>query len=137
MATLGFLRSNPVEYSLEEIPLVTTGLKLVSVVETIGLALTVSGGVSAGNATPQSSLDSATTQRHDGVVLFALMYVGAVGLTVLCWQRRARILRHRRQLLKGVAATLPFIGFRVLYGLLGGFAPSPDDRGRQAGPVGA
>ncbi|TFK93048.1 hypothetical protein K466DRAFT_169562 [Polyporus arcularius HHB13444] len=29
------------------------------------------------------------------------------------------------QLLKGVVATLPFIGVRVLYGLLGGFAPSP------------
>ncbi|KAI0724187.1 hypothetical protein C8T65DRAFT_691336 [Cerioporus squamosus] len=124
MATLGFLRT-VTQCSLEDNTLISTGLKLVGLVGTIGLALTVSGGVSTGNATSQSSLNSATTQRHVCVVLFALMYLGGVTLTALCWQRRSLILRHRRQMLKGIAATLPFLGVRVVYGVLGGFAPSP------------
>ncbi|RPD81633.1 hypothetical protein L226DRAFT_555791 [Lentinus tigrinus ALCF2SS1-7] len=121
-ATLGFLRT-VTQYSLEDNALITRGLRIVGLVGTVGLALAISGGVSTGNATTQSTLHNATTQRHVGVILFVVMYVGVVGLTLLCWQSRYLILRHRRQLLNGITATLPFLAVRVLYSVLSAFAP--------------
>lgn len=85
------------QYSLDDKVLLSRGLRIVGLIGTVGLVLAISGGVSAGNATSQSSLDNATTQRHVGVILFVVMYVGAVGLTLLCWQDRHLILRYRRQ----------------------------------------
>ncbi|KAI0724188.1 hypothetical protein C8T65DRAFT_704103 [Cerioporus squamosus] len=124
MASLGFLRT-VTQYSLEDNNLMTRGLRILGLVGTVGLALAISGGVSAGDATSQSSLNSALDQRHAGSILFVVMYVGAVGLTVMCWQNRDVILRYRRQLLNGVTATLPFLGVRVLYSILSSFAPYP------------
>ncbi|RPD58385.1 hypothetical protein L227DRAFT_505377 [Lentinus tigrinus ALCF2SS1-6] len=123
-ASLGFLRT-VTQYSLEDNTILSRGLRIVGLVGTIGLALAISGGVSAGDATSQSSLDSATTQRHVGVILFIVMYVGTVGMTFICWQSRYLILRYRRQLLIGITATLPFLGVRVLFSVLSAFAPYP------------
>ncbi len=75
----------------------TRGLRIVGLIGTIGLALAISGGVSAGDATSQSDLNSALTQRHAGVILFIVMYAGVVGTTLFCWQSRSVILRYRRQ----------------------------------------
>ncbi|TFK93049.1 hypothetical protein K466DRAFT_479360 [Polyporus arcularius HHB13444] len=124
-ASLGFLRTVTQYSPLEENTLLTRGLRIVGLIGTIGLALAISGGVSAGDATSQSDLNSALTQRHAGVILFIVMYAGVVGTTIFCWQSRSLILRYRRQLLIGVTATLPFLGIRVLYSVLSSFSPYP------------
>ena len=72
-----------------------------------------------------NELSIAAILRHAGGVLYAVLYALIVALTAFCWLHRAQVLTHRRKLLLAITASLPFLLVRVLFALLGSFAPQP------------
>ncbi|KAI0651508.1 hypothetical protein C8Q79DRAFT_1114459 [Trametes meyenii] len=124
VATLGFLRTTT-QYGLDETVLVVRGLRLVGLAAIIGLVLAIVAGTEIGDASKQSTLDSANNLRHASAILFAVVYGAVVLLTAYCWMNMHMILKYRKRLLTGITFTLPFLFVRVLYGVLSAFAPFP------------
>ncbi|KAI0757361.1 hypothetical protein C8Q80DRAFT_1265298 [Daedaleopsis nitida] len=124
LATLGFL-GTVAQYTISDTPFVSRGLKLLGVVGAGALVLGVIGGSDASKAKTPTDLDDANMLRHIGSLLYVVLYVGSALMTFYYWSNANRILRYRRQLLKGVTATLPSISVRVAFGALSSFAPSP------------
>ncbi|KAI0363938.1 hypothetical protein BV20DRAFT_1039659 [Pilatotrama ljubarskyi] len=122
LATVGFL-GTVIQFRLDTHALVVRGLRIMGVVGTVALILAVVGGVQTGDAKKQSDLNSATTFRHVGSILFAALYGATVLVTAFCWSNRTQILKYRRQLLYAVAVALPFLFVRVVYAVLSSFAP--------------
>ncbi|KAI0932666.1 hypothetical protein AcW1_000277 [Taiwanofungus camphoratus] len=122
LATLGFLQTVG-QNSLDNHPLMSGGTRLMGLVGVVALALTIAGGVTAGNATTESSLNSGTKLRHIGVILFAIVYGFILVVHIFCWSNKNQILRYRRTLLAGISFALPFLGVRVAYAVLSAFAP--------------
>ncbi|TCD68821.1 hypothetical protein EIP91_009688 [Steccherinum ochraceum] len=123
IATLGFL-STVAQGSFDTIPLVTRGLRLLGLLGTVALALSIAAGSELGSANTQSDVDQATKLRHVGAILFAVLY----GLIVLAhgyfYMGFSRIRQHRRNLLLGISVAIPFLFVRVLYAVLSGFSPA-------------
>lgn len=82
--------------SLDNHPLMSGGTRLMGLVGVVALALTIAGGVTAGNATTESSLNSGTKLRHIGVILFAIVYGFILVVHIFCWSNKNQILRYRR-----------------------------------------
>ncbi|EIW56860.1 uncharacterized protein TRAVEDRAFT_127494 [Trametes versicolor FP-101664 SS1] len=123
IATCGFL-GTVTQHSLDQRAFVKTGLLLLELLGTGALVLVVISGTKSGNAKTQSQLDQATTFRHIGIIVFGVLYFTLVGATAFCWINRQTIPKYRRKLLLGIACALPFLGVRVLYGILSAFVPS-------------
>lgn len=84
------------EYTIDDDPLISHGLLILSVLSAGGLALTIIGSIQMGNAKTQSALSTATALRHVGAVLIAILIVAIFILHVVCWTNRHRILKARR-----------------------------------------
>ncbi|KZT06263.1 uncharacterized protein LAESUDRAFT_653709 [Laetiporus sulphureus 93-53] len=122
LATAGFLQTACAD-SLDDQPLVARALRLMSLLGTVALALAIAGGVTAGQATTESSLTQGTNLRHIGDILFVVLF-GLICLMLgYCWMNRERILKFRRRLITGTSIAIPFLGIRVLYSLLSAYAP--------------
>ncbi|KAL7278464.1 hypothetical protein ACG7TL_007463 [Trametes sanguinea] len=124
VASVGFL-GTVAQYSLENNPQLTRGLRLMGVLGTVALILAIVGGIKVGNAKTQSDLNSGTNFRKIGSALFGILYAAVVITTMFCLQNRDRILKYRRKLLNGIAMALPFLFIRVLYSILSAFSPPP------------
>ncbi|RPD61451.1 hypothetical protein L227DRAFT_610462 [Lentinus tigrinus ALCF2SS1-6] len=123
VATLGFLGTTA-QHTLDNIPMLPKGLKVLGFVGAGALALAVFGGIMGAKATSQSGLGTADTLRHASALLFLALYVCIVALTIFFWKNRQSILKYRRRLRLGIVAALPLLFVRVLYGLLSSFAPT-------------
>ncbi|KAH9846634.1 hypothetical protein C2E23DRAFT_686247, partial [Lenzites betulinus] len=122
VATLGFLMT-VAQYGLDQKPQLQQGHKLVSLVALIALILAIVGGTSISSAKTENDLNNANTLRHVSSALFAVVYAAVIFLTFYCWQHKKMIRTYRRKLLMGISITLPFLGVRVLEGILSAFAP--------------
>ncbi|GBE78458.1 predicted protein [Sparassis crispa] len=122
MATLGFCNT-VAQNSVDSHPLMSRGTHLMGLLGTLALVLSIIGGVKMGVAKTESDLHSASTLRHVGSILFLVLFVATFFVHVFLWNNRGRILKYRRQLLAGISAALPFLFIRVLYSVLGSFAP--------------
>jgi hypothetical protein len=101
----------------------TRVFRLLGLLATIALVLTIYGGTTSGSSN-SADLSRGTTLRHVGSILFAILYVLLAAIHVLCWQRVHTLLRHRRTLLTGISLALPFLGVRMLYSVLSSFSGS-------------
>ncbi|KAH9836535.1 uncharacterized protein C8Q71DRAFT_857768 [Rhodofomes roseus] len=124
LATIGFL-TTVCENTLSEDALIGTGLRLLSLLYTLALAIIIFGGVKMGNAKSQSELNTGTTLRHVGAVVMAVLFVAMFLLHLVCWSNISRITKARRTLLAGISAALPFLLVRIAYTVLSAFAPYP------------
>lgn len=78
------------------IALLTRVFRLIYLIGFIGLVLSVYGG-SESDTTDPSKLNSSTTLRHVGSILFAVLYVILAGIHVFCWMTSDRLDMHRRR----------------------------------------
>ncbi|KAI0080066.1 hypothetical protein K474DRAFT_1705077 [Panus rudis PR-1116 ss-1] len=121
LATLGFL-STITDHAFPDGRLARP-LRLLGVLAIVALALTIAGGTQASNATPQNPT-AGLTLRHVGGILYMALYAALVLLHGYLWAARQNIMMHRRKLLVGVSAALPFLFVRVLYSVLSAFSPT-------------
>ncbi|TCD68818.1 hypothetical protein EIP91_009685 [Steccherinum ochraceum] len=122
LATLGFLST--IGQGATESPRLGHGLRLLGVLASVALILTVVGGVKLGDAKTQDDVDSGTKYRHIGVILFLMLYIFVVLLHGFFWSLKDKIMMHRRTLLAGISAVLPFLFIRTIYAVLSGFSPA-------------
>ncbi|TCD68835.1 hypothetical protein EIP91_009702 [Steccherinum ochraceum] len=122
LATLGFLST--IGQGVSESGRLVKVLRLLGILSTVALILTVVGGVNLGNAKTQKDVDSATNFRHIGAVLFGILYALVALTHGYLWSLKDRIMKHRRTLLAGISAVLPFLFIRTLYGVLSAFSPT-------------
>ena len=127
----------------ENVPQLGRGLKLLGILSTVALILTIVGGVNLANAKTPDDVNSGTKFRHIGVILFLVLYILLALLHVFFWTRAHSLMLHRRtvrhtsdsysiiplsqfflQLLTGISAVLPFLFIRTLYAVLSGFSPA-------------
>ena len=71
--------------------------RLLSLLGTVGIILSIVGGVTAGNASSQSDLDASAKYRHIGAILFLVLYACICGVTLFCLANRAQVLKYRRK----------------------------------------
>jgi len=121
LATVGFL--NTVAQGVFENPRAYRGIHLLGILATVSLVLTIVGGVNIGNAKTQDDLNTAATYRHVGALLFLALFIAVALVHFLLWTRKHKIMPHRRVLLVGISAVLPFLFVRTLYAVLSGFSP--------------
>jgi len=122
LATLGFLKVVAQE-SLDKQRFVNVAPILLHMLNAAALALSTTGGVKVGTAKSQDDLNSGTTFRHIGGVLFLVQFSLIALLHIYFWTEKKRILKYRRMLLAGISFALPFLFLRVLYSFLSGLAP--------------
>lgn len=126
IATVGFLTTVK-QRAFEDGHPLNKILRLLGILSTVALVLTITGGVKIGsNATPNgdvSQINSGNNFRHIGVILFAIQFVCTVLVTFFVWAHYHLILRYRRILLKAITLSLPFLAVRVLYSVLSAYAP--------------
>ncbi|KAH8086652.1 hypothetical protein BXZ70DRAFT_550816 [Cristinia sonorae] len=130
VATLGFL-STVAQQAFDSDTRFLQARRLLGLVGTVALALAIAGGSILGSADSQSSVNTGTTLRHVGVILFVVLFVGLVLMHGYLYLSFSRILTHRRKLLVGISMALPFLLIRVIYAVLAGFAPSGIPNGSQ------
>lgn len=117
-------------------------LHILRILSIVGIVLIIVGGSKSASAgTDISKLNSATNLRHAGSILFVVLFALLVIVHLYFWANRGEILQHRRtvcyidsstgtqylivllQMLIGISCAIPFLGVRVLYGILSSFAP--------------
>ncbi|THH33965.1 hypothetical protein EUX98_g287 [Antrodiella citrinella] len=121
--TLGFLNTVGAG-AFEDNKRLSTALRLMGILATVAMILTVVGGIDVGEANDQSDLNSATKYRHIGGVLYVILYLLVALAHGFFWSQKEYIMLHRRTLLVGISAVLPFLFIRVLYSILSDFAPA-------------
>ncbi|GJE87824.1 hypothetical protein PsYK624_039070 [Phanerochaete sordida] len=124
-ATVGFL-SIVKQSAFDDGHPLHKGMRLLGLLATVALVLTVIGGEKIGQNTTNgntSEINSGNTFRHIGVILFAVQFGLNVLVTFYMWGHIHMIMKHRRTLLKAITFSLPFLGVRVLYSVLSAFAP--------------
>ncbi|PIL26230.1 hypothetical protein GSI_11985 [Ganoderma sinense ZZ0214-1] len=126
IATLAFL-STVGQPTLEKHPaMCPRTFRILQLVGTAAIVLLIIGAVLVDGAQSSTTeLGIAAILRHAGGILFAVLYALIVALTAFCWVHRAQVLPYRRKLLLAITASLPFLLIRVLFTLLGSFAPLP------------
>jgi uncharacterized membrane protein len=67
--------------------------RILHIVGMVALALTIIGI----STTSSSSQSSANTERRVGVLLFAGLYIVSVGVAVMQWVNRYRLMKYRKQ----------------------------------------
>lgn len=118
LATTEFLGTIS-ERAFDQDRIVTTGLRLMYLLGLACLGLNIAGGTQASGSNPSKG----STLRHVSVILYAVFYVLIVLVHFRFWAHRDQIMKHRRNLLIGISAALPFLLVRVVYSVLSGFAP--------------
>ncbi|CAL1702531.1 unnamed protein product [Somion occarium] len=128
VATLGFLNTIAL-HAFDGDRAVTLILRLLGTTSIVALALVIAGGIKLANADNDiSKLNSASTLRHVGAILFLVLFIFLALLHLYYWAQRDRIMEHRRKLLIGISLALPFLGVRVIYAVLSSYAPvDPND----------
>jgi len=122
LATIGFLST--VAQGVFENPRVYRALHLLGILASVALILTIVGGVDVGNAKTQDDLNTGTKYRHIGVILFLVLFIIVALVHGVLWSLKHKILTHRRVLLVGISAVLPFLFIRTVYAVLSGFSPA-------------
>ncbi|KAK7682031.1 hypothetical protein QCA50_014995 [Cerrena zonata] len=130
VATIGFL-TTIAEHAFNENPLMEKGLRILGVMAIVGIVLIIVGGTQTASADGDiSKLNQAMTLRHAGSIIFVVLFVLLVLVHLFFWANRRTILEHRRKLLIGISCALPFLGVRVIYGILSSYAPLiPTEKG--------
>ncbi|KAH9921456.1 uncharacterized protein B0H18DRAFT_956651 [Fomitopsis serialis] len=123
LATIGFL-ATVCQRTLSDDPLISRGLRIMSLICTIALILAIVGGVDIGNAKTAADLNKGADLRHAGAILFAVLFGSIFLLHMRCWSEMSNIMKARRTLLKSISLALPFLLVRVVYTVLSAFAPS-------------
>ena len=72
-------------------------LRILGLVGTVALVLSIIGGTNAGNATSLDDLHTATNLRHIGAILFVVVFGGVAIMTSYAWLNHDRILQYRRR----------------------------------------
>ncbi|EKM60756.1 uncharacterized protein PHACADRAFT_246870 [Phanerochaete carnosa HHB-10118-sp] len=125
IATVGFLTTVK-QNAFEDGHLLHKGLRLMGLLSSVALLLTIVGGVNIGSNTSSddvSKINSGNNLRHIGVILFVVQFVLTVLVTFFIWSKISQIMKHRRTLLKAITLSLPFLGVRVLYTILSAYSP--------------
>jgi uncharacterized membrane protein YbhN (UPF0104 family) len=73
----------------------TRGYRLLQILGTIALILSIVGGTDATSTNP-GDLNKSNTYRHVGSILFIVLYALLIAVHIACWCRASRLLRHRR-----------------------------------------
>lgn len=82
----------------------TRVFRLLGLLATAALVLTIYGATKSGDA---ADVNSGTTLRHVGVILFVVLYVLLAAIHVLCWQRVNTLMKHRRSVCISLSNNLP------------------------------
>jgi len=122
MTTLGFLRTIGAG-SFGENPMATQMWRILGILSTVALALTIYGGTNSTSTDP-STLKDSNNYRHIGSLLFLALYLLLAGVHLLAWMKSSTLMRNRRTLLKAISCALPFLGVRTLYGILNSYSGS-------------
>lgn len=141
MTTLGFLRTMYVQPfslvaqptnatlfssgagSFGENPMATQMWRILGILSTVALGLTVYGGTNSTSTNPDT-LKESNNYRHIGSLLFLALYLLLLGVHLLAWMKSSTLMRNRRTLLKAISCALPFLGVRCLYGILNSYSGS-------------
>ncbi|THH28285.1 hypothetical protein EUX98_g5908 [Antrodiella citrinella] len=123
IATLGFL-GTVAQGSFDHRPLVPRALRLLGLVGTAAIALIAAGGATVATASSPSDLTQGATLRHAGAILYAVLYAFIFAVHIYFYIGFEIILPHRRTLLVGISAALPFLLVRVVFSVLSAYAPA-------------
>jgi len=118
IATTSFL-STIAERAFDHDGIVRGGLRLMHLLGLLTFVLTIVSGTESSG----SNVSVGTTLRHVAVIMYAVLYLSIALLHSYFWINKSQIMMHRRTLLLGISAALPFLLVRVVYSVLGGFAP--------------
>jgi len=118
VATVGFLGTIK-EGAFDGEKRLARGLRLMGILGVVGAALNIGGGSQASATNPNNGSDL----RHVGVILYVALYGLILAVLFYFWINKDLILKHRRSLMLGISAAIPFLGIRVLYSVLSSFAP--------------
>ncbi|KII86377.1 hypothetical protein PLICRDRAFT_56088 [Plicaturopsis crispa FD-325 SS-3] len=120
LSTLAFLRII-CQPSFSSNPRLALLFRLLNLVPIAGLVLSIIGGTDS-TSDSASTVAQGKTLRRVGAWLFVAIYVVAVVVHVGCWLNSRALLRHRRNLLKGISLALPFLAVRLAYSVLSTYA---------------
>lgn len=98
-------------------------LRLLHVLITVGLIMTVIGAIDAGNSS-QSKRDKGSTLRKVGGIILLTAFVILTLIHLLFWKCKQELVRYQTTLLKGISFAVPFLAVRVVYTTLSAFSPS-------------
>ncbi|TDL17892.1 hypothetical protein BD410DRAFT_901222 [Rickenella mellea] len=121
-ATLGFLRAVD-QFGLSGLPIATRHWRVLRLLLVVALALAIVGGTDASSSS-LSTQHTGTTLRKVASLIFLGSFIIIVIIHFLYWSRKDKILLHRRTLLVGISAALPFLAVRILYSILSSFSPN-------------
>ena len=82
---------------MDTLPIVTFGLRLLVILSSVALALSIAGGVEAGNATTINDLNNGIQLRHIGVILFLVLYILIIFTHGFFWSQKEAIMKYRRK----------------------------------------
>ena len=112
------LTPHSVQNSLPNPALFTRAFRLLGLLATIALALSIYGATE----TSPSTVSNGSTLRRVGSLLFLALYLLLAALHGYCWMNVNRLMTHRRTLLVAISSALPFLGIRVVYSILSAFS---------------
>jgi len=118
LATIGFLGLVG-QHAYSENNGMRRSFRLIAIVITLGLVLAIVGGVQASDG-HSAGLDL----RKAGYILYAVAWLLIVIVLFGAWGYRHVIMRYRKGLLFGITCALPFLGVRMVYGILNAFSTS-------------
>ncbi|KAH7408869.1 hypothetical protein BKA64DRAFT_742075 [Cadophora sp. MPI-SDFR-AT-0126] len=90
------------------------------------LVLCDEGAIEYGAGIGAARISKVPITSRIGVVLFLVVSIATTVLTALLFKIRSRLDEPDQYILYAVAASLPFIFARVIYGFLGAWAPDPN-----------
>ncbi|KAH9947618.1 hypothetical protein B0H21DRAFT_691578 [Amylocystis lapponica] len=132
LATLGCLET-AAQNSVDDHVVFTRGTTVIHRSSIVAMVLAIIGGVNAGNATTELELNSVTTLRRIGSLMYGGVTAAVIFVALFLWNNRCQVKRYRHVLLKAVMATLPFLALRVLYTILSAFAPPTETSASRIG----
>ncbi|THH28280.1 hypothetical protein EUX98_g5907 [Antrodiella citrinella] len=122
MCTIGFLNTIGAAAFVNN-KRVTTSLRLLGLLATIAMILTIVGAINLGEAKTDSDVKSAENYRHIGGILYVVLFILVTLAHGFFWSNKSVIMPHRRTLLVGVSAVLPLLFVRTLYSILSDYSP--------------
>lgn len=78
--------------AFDDVQLIHKGLRLMGVLGTVGLVLTISGGTQETATDPSKG----SSLRHIGVILYGVLYGLIVLVHLYFWSNKSQIMAHRR-----------------------------------------
>ncbi|GME64905.1 hypothetical protein GTA08_BOTSDO06402 [Neofusicoccum parvum] len=116
LVSLGFLSRVIASINKTRATIVTPRhVRLVQLLNTVGLGLAIGGGVQAGNAVGDGGALVAPTITKVAVALFIASFACIVGVAVLVWPSVGYAEAGEKRLLVAVAVTAPFLLVRIVY----------------------